>query len=153
MTSIIIISCSLIILSIFFFERILTNPEKFKGSKFLYYSLSSIMFLFGCYGFYLIPNRYKILMINSTGSIQKKHELILKLLKEFDISNYENNSSYYSFEYGKSIWSWGYTVHLNIDSEEFYISVQGRTFINGFVDFGSTERVRKKVVNKIIQLG
>ena len=109
--------------------------------------------MFGCYGFYLIPNRYKILMINSTGSIQKKHELILKLLKEFDISNYENNSSYYSFEYGKSIWSWGYTVHLNIDSEEFYISVQGRTFINGFVDFGSTERVRKKVVNKIIQLG
>jgi len=143
---------ALIILSIFFFEKILTNPEKFKASKFLYYSLFSIMFLFGCYGFCLIPNRYKILLINSTNSIQKKHQLILDFLKEFDISTYKSNSTYYSFEYGKSIWSWGYNVHLNIDSEKFYIGVQGKTFINGFVDFGSTERVRKKVANKIEQL-
>jgi hypothetical protein len=46
----------------------------------------------------------------------------------------------------------GFNIHLNIDSEKFYTSVQGKTFINGFVDFGGTERIRKRVVKKIIQL-
>lgn len=141
----------LIIVAAFFIYNIITSPVKYKehGTYVLAIITTTAFLLFGFYGYYLIPNRYKIISVPSNLEIIQKSEVLKNLLNDLKIMAVPELYEYNYFEFGKSLSSWGYCMHLGFDSENFYISLQSKTgggrYGGGFVDFGATERLRKKI--------
>jgi len=149
-----LISFAAIIGSIYLFYDIWTNPLKYKSKHSYEIALVafSILFLIGCYALYLIPNRYKILTIDSNLTIDKKREVISELFHKLGISHANTRDNFYSFRYQRKWWTSDYDVYLYVEREKFYVSVLGTTHAypaSGFIDFGGTGRLRKKIISKI----
>jgi hypothetical protein len=136
--------------SIYLFYDIGINPLKYRTRN--SYEMALMAY---CYAIYLIPNRFKVLTIDSTLTIDKKEEIISKLLHRLDISFADKQDGFYSFNYQRKWWTTGYNVYLFVDDEKFFLSVLGKTHAypaRGFIDSGGTERVRKKIISTIKSL-
>lgn len=60
------------------------------------------------------------------------------------------NDNYCSFTYRKGFWSSPYDIYLFYDDNSVRFSVQGQDYFNGgFIDFGGTEKFRKKLADDI----
>ncbi|MBG9377697.1 hypothetical protein I5907_15755 [Panacibacter sp. DH6] len=144
------------IFGIWLFYKLSFDIKKFqehRTSSYMYFLCTSIC-AFSLYSIiYLIPNRYKVLSIYSELNIEQKQEIVKKVLENMKIPVYDNTATYYYYEYGKSLLSWGYNLHLAIDIHGFYLSIQGRTgngrYGGGFIDLGGTEKQRRKIINQI----
>lgn len=143
--------------SIYLFYDIGTNPLKYKSRHSYEIALMaySLLFLLGCYAIYLIPNRYKVLTVDNSLPVDKKKDIISKLLNKLDISLADTRDTFYSFRYQRKWWTSDYDVYLFVDNEKFYICVLGTAHAypaSGYIDFGGTERLRRKIVSVIKSL-
>lgn len=138
--------------SIFLFHDIATNSGKYKNnhSQTFAYCAFSLLFLLGCYSLYLVANRYKILTVENSLSIDNKKEIIGGLFHKLGLTFNETQDTFYTFKYQRKWWTSAYDIYINLDDQKFYICVLGCTNSypsSGFIDFGGTERLRKKIIS------
>src|SRR5579871_4410558 len=67
---------------VFFLNNVISHQEKYDKLGTKYFGYLAFLFLtsLGFSGLYFVPNRYKVIAISSTISIDKKRELIDKVL-------------------------------------------------------------------------
>lgn len=152
-----LISVGAIIGSVYLFHDIATNPLKYKVRHSYGIALIAFSFLFlmGCYAIYLIPNRYKVLTVSSGLPVDKKKEIISRLLNKLGVAHADTKNDFYSFRFQRKWWTSDYDVYLFIDNQNFYVSVLGTTHAypaSGFIDFGGTQRLRRKILSIIKSL-
>ena len=122
--------------------------DKF-GTRYFGYLFFLLFTTFGISGLYFVPNRYNVITINSTLSIDKKRGMIDKVLKEFGDPFCDIDNDFYDFTYDKNWWTYEYKIYLSFDLNNFYASVQSvtRGFRGGgIIDFGGTKKVRQKLI-------
>ncbi len=125
------------------------------GTRYLGYLSFLFLTTLGISGIYFLPNRYKIITIASSLPADKKEKIIAEVLKEFGNPYCHTDNDFYNFIYKKNWWTSGYNVYLSFDSFNFYLSVQAVTRGyrgGGIIDFGGTERVRKKTISCLTSL-
>jgi hypothetical protein len=142
---------------VFFLYDVIAHQSKYDkyGTQFLAYFLFILFVFMGVRGLYLVPNRYKILTTSSLLSVEAKKQIIVRLIKELGDPFYNTVNTFYSFSYQNKWWSSSYKIFLSLDSENFYVSVQSKTggyYSAGIIDFGSTEKVRQKIINCLTDL-
>ncbi|MBN8665027.1 MAG: hypothetical protein J0L83_10645 [Chitinophagales bacterium] len=135
-------------LTLLFF--LITKPDKFKGNHTFHYSCFTFLFLMGTYGLYKLPNRFKIITIDSLKSLDDKKEALKNTIVNFGSTPYGFNDNYYLFRYQKSFWLSSFDIHLYYDEKQVCFSVQGHGSTDGgFIDFGGTERLRRRIKEEI----
>ena len=115
------------------------------------YILCGFMISGGIGGLYLIPNRYKVLKIDSQLNLYKKEEVILELIKRLGGKAFVKNDSFYNFTYQRKWWTTDYDVYLSFEVDAFHLSVLAQTR-GGIIDFGGTEEIRQKILNYLLTL-
>lgn len=131
---------------------ILYNPEKFRDLLWLIIIVLIIFFSMGLSGFILLPKRYRIIQIPSLLSINKKKIIFKKIINEFCQFDPITNENYISTPLRTKWWQSNYQLFLFYDDLKFAFSLQGHDYNGGFIDFGETERKRRKLYNALINL-
>ena len=139
---------AVILLSFVLLFFITTRPDKFKGNQLFHYSGFFFLLLLGIYGLYKLPNRYKIVTIDTLQPLTKKKAAIEMFLSQMDRTT-ELSDNYFAFTYRKGFWSSPYDIYLFFDDKSICLSVQGHDYDGGFIDLGGTERLRKKIAKDI----
>ena len=139
---------------IFIWYDIYIHPLKYEAyhSNAFAAVFSILMILLGIRGFRLLVNRYKVITIESLSSIEKR-ELVLERLGEVlgsPVIRLED--FYYTFDYQRKWWTSNYRVSLALDRSAYYLSVQSVTYGSGFIDFGGSEKLRKKILTLIEEI-
>jgi len=122
------------------------HPEKVKTKAALFFicGLLVLLIALAIYGLYKLPNRYKIVTVDNSQPLTKKKVSLEQLLSQMGVTT-TLNDNYYSFTYRKRRWSSPYDIYLFFDDNNVCFSVQGQDYFNGgFVDFGETEKFRRK---------
>ena len=143
---------ALIIGCFYMLHEAYTNSEKYRIRHSYIFSLCTFysFLLLGLYFMYKIPNRYKILTIQSTLPINQKRNIIALLQQSFGLYLKKNVDTWYYFEYEKGIIKSGYNIHINIDDNDFYVGIQSQTTgQGGFMDLGGTEKFRTKIIQAL----
>lgn len=128
-----------------------THPEKFKTKASFIFICVILSLLVGlaAFGLHKLPNRYKIVAIDTSQPLTKKKKAIETLLSQMGATT-TLSEDYCSFTYRKNFWSSPYDVYLFFDDNSICFSVQGQDYFNGgFIDFGETEKLRKKLADEI----
>ena len=113
--------------------------------------LASSIFLIALGGIslHLIPNLYKILTFDCTATSSVKKKIISETMKDLNAFFIDNPKNYWTFRYQRGCWTFDFNVYLTFNDTNLLASVVGCTSSGGFIDFGQTERLRKKL-NKIV---
>lgn len=128
---------------------ITTQPEKFKGNHTFYYLGIFFLLLFGAYGLYKLRNRNKIVTIDTVQPLTKKKAAFETFLSQMNVVT-DLNDNYYLFTYRKGFWNSPIDVYLFYDENSIRFSVQGQDYYDGgFIDFGGTEKLRKKIADDL----
>jgi hypothetical protein len=144
-----VIGVGFLFLYLAFFEK---ARHQTTNSRILITCAALIFFFLGGISLYLIPNRYKILIIDSKASIDKKKKVIADTMKDFDAFFLDHPKQFWSFNYQRGWWRSDYNVYLTFDNDKILASVVGGTRARGgFIDFGQTERFRKKLTSVITE--
>jgi hypothetical protein len=69
-----------IALSLVLLFFIVAYPDKFKGNHIFHYSGFSFLFLMGAYGLYKLPNRFKIVSIESLKTLTDKKAVLSNVM-------------------------------------------------------------------------
>lgn len=107
------------------------------------------LFLISSYGFWRVPQLYKPTLIRCSLSNEDKFKVLrqLEMLLNLKKLNYSNNIfefKYYGLFYNP------FLVRIFISEESYFMNVQQVASGGGFIDFGNSERVKRKIV-KIIK--
>ena len=141
-----------IALSLVLFFLIITQPGKFKGNHTFHYSGFSSLFILGIYGLYKLPNRYKIISIYSSKSLDDKKKALTAVVEFFGSTPNLFRDNYISFRYKKGFWSSSFDVYIFFDEQQVCFSVQGQDSSDGgFLDLGGTEKIRIKLRDQVEQ--
>jgi hypothetical protein len=125
----------------FFLYQVCTRPE-FTNH---WLAISFFLLVLGCLGLLKLRNRYKIISIPNSATHLEKKAIVANVLSELGEST-SLDQNYYSFTYKKKWWSAPFDVRLFYDDGAICFSVQGQGHTNGgIIDFGETERLRKKI--------
>ena len=139
--------CGLHILySSFKFEPNLENNGHIAMYIFIVFILTG-----GISGIYLIPNRYKVLTIESKLTAYSKEEIIKLLIAELVGKEFVVNECFYDFTYRRKWFTSEYNIYLSFDTDVFYLSVLTQTH-GGIIDFGGTEQMRQSIKNHLLKL-
>ncbi|MBL0335187.1 MAG: hypothetical protein IPP73_07670 [Chitinophagaceae bacterium] len=102
---------------------------------------------------YLIPNRYKVLLVTSKHSAKIKQEVLWCLAENAFLKPLDRVGDIFRFKHSMKWWHNSYTVLICFDADNFYISVQSEALVsthaNGIMDFGGTEKFRKKIKSEL----
>ena len=146
------LSIAVMLLSIVCLYLVFEHPEKFKGSSIVICSLFSLLLLLGVFGFYFLPNRYKIVEIDSGLTLSSKKAILNALINEVGLPLFSEPEQYICFKLKTKWWQGNYNVHFFYDETKFAFSMQGNDLDGGFIDLGATERKRKNLVRRIKDL-
>lgn len=135
-----------ILYSSFQFEPSLKNNGHVAMYIFIVFILTS-----GISGIYLIPNRYKVLTIESKLNANRKEEIIKLLIVELVGKEFVVNECFYDFAYRKKWFTSEYNIYLSFDTDVFYLSVLTQTH-GGIIDFGGTEQMRQSIKKHLMKL-
>ncbi len=139
-----------IALSLVLFFLIVTNPNKFKGNHIFHYSVFSFLFLMGAYGLYKLPNRFKLVSIDTLKNLTDKKAILSNVIIHLGSTPVMFNDNYYLIRYQKNFWLSSFDIHLFYDDKVICFSVQGHgSSDGGFIDFGGTERLRRRIKDEI----
>jgi hypothetical protein len=105
----------------------------------------------GLYGFWRIPQAYKITLIKSVLSIEEKSIIIHNIISDFKLKELERDQQYWQLRYVGRFKN-RFDIHMFYDPDNFYFNVQQIDSGNdgGFIDFGTSKRVTNKIKNKIL---
>lgn len=147
-----LVSFAVIGVGIFFLYLAFFNKPKQSSaySQILIFCAALLFIFLGSISLYLIPNRYKFCTINCQLSTDEKKKIIADTMKEFGALFLDNPENFWTFNYQRRWCTFDYNVYLTLDNEKILIAVVSVTLgRGGFIDFGQTERFRKKL-NTII---
>jgi hypothetical protein len=102
--------------------------------------------------FYLLPKRYKIVVIDSTLALDRKQALADSFLAEHCGMAGNGQGNYFSGSLKRKWWQSRYMLHFFYDDSKFAFSLQGHDHDGGWIDLGQTERKRKLLKRKIERL-
>lgn len=105
----------------------------------------------GLYGFWRIPQTYKITKIKSALSIEEKTLIIHNIISDFKLKELESDQQYRHFRYVGRFLN-RFDIYIFYDLNNFHLNVQQIDSGNdgGFIDFGTSKRVTNKIKNKIL---
>ena len=114
------------------------------------YAFCVLLIMLGLYGFWRIPKTYKIKIIKSELSIDEKKQIINQITRDFKLNELERKEQYQHFLYVGRFWA-SFNIYIFYDTTNFYLNTQQIEFKNdgGFIDFGTSNRVTKKIKSKI----
>ena len=81
----------------------------------------------GISGIYLIPNRYKVLTIESKLNAYSKGQIIKLLITELVGKEFIVDECFYDFTYRRKWFTSEYNIYLSFDSDVLYLSVLTQT--------------------------
>jgi hypothetical protein len=137
-------------LGLFWIYLIITQPSKF--NILTVYAAAVFCLTSGSYGLYILPNRYKVIVVKDSSPIHKKFNVVCQMLTDYEIQCPQQIEPYLFFTIKKRFWHSPFQVHLFIDQDCFAFSVQGHEVDGGFIDFGGTEKKRKQIETKLKEL-
>lgn len=150
------LSIAVFIMSLYILFGLITRLDKFGWDHVFLYIIALFLLLLSASGFYLLPNRYKIVTLNSYLTIEQKQSVLKKLLDDYTDYRDFNEQHYISFTLRRGFWKIPYKIHLFFDEVRFAFSIQVQDYIDGgyggYIDFGGAERKRKEIANKILEL-
>ncbi|WP_373709363.1 hypothetical protein [Kaistella sp.] len=153
-----IISILTIIAGIFIFEKLaFTNYYELKFeekngkilSKNILYLSSLILIIIGTYGFWRIPKLYFIKKIKGKSIRNENELLIIKCAQKFKMTLIEKEEEFYSYHY---IGKFKNPFHVFLFADEngnILINVQKIDYDGGFIDLGTSRRVKNKIIKEI----
>jgi len=123
------------------------------GTRYLGFIFSILIAYYGISGLVLTSNKYKIILVSSALTINKKKSVIFSTLEQFGNPVWDNEKIICCCFYRKKWWTPDYKIYLSFDMTTFYVTVRSisRDFGAG-IDFGQQARVRKNVVNHLNEL-
>lgn len=120
-------------------------------SKNIIYLSGIVLMLIGIYGFWRIPKLYKLYVINTTSDTSINKELITEISNKFKMELCENEHNYYCFiYYGK--FKNPFNIYFFLEKNKIFLNVQQIDYNGGFIDFGTSKRVRNQIVKEIKNL-
>ena len=130
-----------------FLSYYIAQPAIFKDIRI--FSLIAIFFflILGLIGLKILPNRYKLISIESNRKVEDKKKIIEEVLEYFGSSKYLVNENTAFFQYSKGLFRSSFEVQLYFDSTKICFSVRGST--GGFIDLGGTEKIRQQFRDEI----
>jgi hypothetical protein len=140
---------------LFILYDVLVHYTKYdkRGTSYLGYIFSILITYYGISGLVLTSNRYKIILVPSALTINKKKDIIFSTLKHFGNPVWDEKKKICCCFYRKKWWTPDYKIHLSFDMTSFYITAQIITRAYGAgIDFGEQARVRKKVIKHLNEL-
>jgi len=121
------------------------DPEKFRHVRYVAYPGFLLILAMALSAFRLLPNRYKIVEIDSSLAIDLKHKLAYALISEYCRVPFEPGTNYIVCNLKKRWWQSRYIIHFYFDQYRFAFSLQGHDWDGGWIDFGETESKRRKI--------
>jgi hypothetical protein len=117
------------------------------------YTFFILTAFYGISGFILTSNKYRIILVRSALTTNKKQGVIFSALEQFGNPVWVNEKTICCCYYRKKWWTPDYKIYLSFDMTTFYVTVQSisRNYGAG-IDFGGTARVRKNVIIHLNEL-
>ncbi len=128
------------------------NPEKFRHVAYIVYPGMILLLIMCLSAFRLLPNRYKIIEIESPMPVIEKREITSSVVLEYCAKSPESITNYFVCYLKRRWWQSIYIMHFYYDDSRFAFSLQGHDFDGGWIDFGETERKRRKIKTEIEKL-
>jgi hypothetical protein len=101
----------------------------------------------GLYGFYRIPQDYKITSIASNKTVSDKAEIVKKYLEGKKLFEETIESNYFQIRYRNKYLTL-IDMFIYIDNNYFYINVRQKAS-GGYLDFGIGKRATRKIITHI----
>lgn len=121
------------------------NPDKFRHTYFVAYPGAILLLIMCLSAFRLLPNRYKIIEVDSSLNLLEKRKIASSFISEYCDQSLEPRANYFVCQLKRRWWQSKYTIHFFYDDQLFAFSLQGHDIDGGWIDFGETERKRKKI--------
>lgn len=121
------------------------NPEKFRHVRYVTYVGFLLILAMALSAFRLLPNRYKVIEIDSSIPVDQKQKVASSLITEYCGVRFEPSTNYIVCNLNKRWWQSIYVFHFYFDQHRFAFSLQGHDVDGGWIDFGETERKRRKI--------
>jgi hypothetical protein len=118
------------------------------GVRILIVASAAFFILLGVISLRLLPNRYKVLKIESEMPIEEKKRITAEIMKEFGVTRLNTTKDFWHFYYQRQWWAYDYDIYIAFNNKTVFAAVIGKTN-GGFIDFGQSERIRRKVSNLI----
>ena len=121
------------------------------GIKFFLFGFTAFFMSLGIYGFWRIPLIYKLTEIETKKSTPENIKLIEEIKEKLDLILIDRDSNYFIFDFKGKFWN-RIPVYIFVDQNRIYLNVQSRDYgidKSGFIDFGVSKRVRRKIENEI----
>jgi hypothetical protein len=100
-------------------------------------------------GLYALTKRFKLTYLSNGLTKQENIDLINSIISElidFTENSQKDNRSY---TYKKSWWRLPYEINLYADNNLIAINVEGQDYQGGFIDFGASDRLKRKIIRMI----
>ncbi len=106
-----------------------------------------MLIFFGLYGFYRIPQDYKITKIPSNKTILEKTAIIKKYLQDMKILEETLEVNYFQIRYTNKFFNL-IDMFVFFDNNNFFINVRQKAN-NGYLDFGTGKRATRRIIKYI----
>lgn len=139
---------------LFFLYKGFADLAKYQttSSRILMFSAGLFLIALGSISSSLVLSRYKILAFDSRASTETKKRIISETMKEFGAFFIDNSKCFWRLNYQRRWWTSDYNIYFTFGSDSIFASVVSGTHgRGGFIDFGQTERFRKKLSNIIFE--
>lgn len=138
----------LLLMSIGFFSQAVFNYTKL--SDLILFLAPCILLVAVLYGFWRIPQEYKVKVVSSSSPIAKKSVLVQQYIESKGGYFLENKQKLYRITYATVHWTRlsriYFQLNISVNQDGFLVNVRQLSGRNGFVDFGSSNRETKKLI-------
>jgi|GEM_PF-1131511 len=107
------------------------------------------LFLIASYGFWRVPQLYKLTLIRCLLSNEDKFKVLKQLEVLLNLKKLKYSNNIFEFKYYGLFYN-PFLVRIFISEENYFLSVQQVASSGGFIDFGTSDRVKRKII-KIIK--
>jgi len=128
------------------------DEGRFRSVGYMLYPALFLILGMSLSAFYLLPIRYKVVVIDSPLTLDSKRTLADSFLLEHCGMSGNVRDNYFFGSLKRKWWQSRYMLHFYFDESRFAFSLQGHDHDGGWIDFGQTERKRKLLKSAIITL-
>jgi hypothetical protein len=128
------------------------DTGKFRSVAYVLYPGLLLILAMSLSAFYLLPNRYKVVEIISSLSLDDKRKVTNLFISNYCEMPGRTNSNHFVCYVKRRWWQSIYRLHFYYDESRFAFSLQGHDRDGGWIDFGETERKRRKITVAIKNL-
>ena len=125
------------------------GTEENTASLWVLYIPPISLLLMGLYGFWRMPQYYKVTAIDSQKPVPEKKQIFDRIKADFKLSVFSETENYGHYSYAKRF-GVQFGIYLLLTENGFYLNVQRINTGIGITDFGSSKRATNYVKNKLV---